>query len=118
MSEVKKNICKYNTFGFCKFREYCRKRHENKVCDNQNNCNRECIKRHPKECKTFNKSGKCRFNEDCAYQHVNKVDSNSQSEINQMMTQLMIKHDSEVAHLKAEVEVLKQLVLDMGNHMK
>ena len=61
--------CHHNKFGFCKFKEECRRKHFNEECKDLNKCKntKTCRKRHPKYCIKY-ASGKCRFQNDCAYQ--------------------------------------------------
>ena len=62
-------ICQYNETGFCKFREHCRKRHENKICqENHDYKSHGCTVRHPKKCRNYEREGTCKFKE-CAYTH-------------------------------------------------
>ena len=61
-------VCLYNKFGHCKFKNLCRSRHVNTLCETKN-CNvKICEFRHPKMCRFFRDYGLCRFNP-CSYQH-------------------------------------------------
>ena len=114
------DICKYNQTGFCKFRDHCRKKHENETCEGeQSNCNQQnCNKRHPKVCRNFNTTRKCRFKDDCVYLHVEKENSNNKSEINETSTKIMRKHENEIVLINAKMDKLKEIVLDMGDKIK
>ena len=59
--------CLFNDCGFCKYKEKCSKQHFIEKC-REENCNKECSKRHPKECKH---GLECRFlrKKICAYDH-------------------------------------------------
>ena len=49
--EVKKEVCKHNQTGFCKYGERCCKQHVNIKC-NQDECkDKLCTRRHPRLCK-------------------------------------------------------------------
>ena len=63
------NVCTFNKYGFCKYRERCLKVHIDDVCDDSscdNNLN--CNRRHPKECIYDKKYKRCKF-DPCKYLH-------------------------------------------------
>ena len=63
-------MCKYNQQGFCKYRQLCKKQHNNQICPSHPSCqNLACQMRHPRQCRSFKKLGKCKFSS-CAYLHV------------------------------------------------
>ena len=64
------SLCNYNKFGFCKFREVCRKQHVKELCEELSCDGKTCIQRHPKECKFFRNRGYCKFGEWCHFLHV------------------------------------------------
>ena len=49
------SVCKYNKFGYFKFRKGCKRLHHRETCENGASCAniRSCQKRHPKVCKLF-----------------------------------------------------------------
>ena len=109
-------ICKHNQTGYCKFKEHCKKTHENIVCENTSDCRKEnCIKRHPKVCKHFRAHGKCRHNAECAYQHVEQVNF---QKLNEMVAQVIITNVKEINDLKQEVHELKTKMEDMEKYIK
>ena len=63
------NVCLFNKFGHCKYRETCRLRHfeekcENKFCEIEN-----CPLRHPKNCRYFQQFRRCKFGDYCSFAH-------------------------------------------------
>ena len=68
------DVCRYNKFGFCKFKEECRIPHVNEVCDNSLCDIKNCVKRHPRKCK-FYRYNRCKFKENCSFSHENQIDS-------------------------------------------
>ena len=71
---VKKKICKFEKFGYCKLKDECKDYHPTEICSLQI-CNvGKCLKRHPKPCKYF-KSGNCRFKESCKYEHQEEINT-------------------------------------------
>ena len=64
-------VCQYDKFGFCRFKESCKRKHYSEVCENLSMCIniKKCPKRHPKMCRRFNTDNICRFKEECAYSH-------------------------------------------------
>ena len=108
-------ICKFNQTGFCKYRDKCRHKHNDKACENKTTCNKEnCKLRHPKLCRTFRSTGKCRHNENCAYSHAEIELSGKEKEIDQIVA----KHDEEIAMINAELEKMKLIIFNMGEETK
>ena len=62
-------ICRYNKFGFCKFGEFCRKRHISEKCIESSCEISSCNFRHPKICKYFREFRRCKFGEYCYFDH-------------------------------------------------
>ena len=103
------SICKFNQTGFCKFKEHCRKKHENEICENINECTKQkCTKRHPKVCKNYTKYNKCRFNDVCAYYH--EKEGNIQEELNEQFKLAMLKHERDIQELNKEVTNMKHII--------
>ena len=92
-------VCKHGKFGFCKFKQGCKKKHFTEVCENLSRCNNmnECEKRHPKACRRFKAENECRFKKDCAYSHIESW------------------HDQEKNMLKEKIEILENTVKDLSN---
>ena len=102
-------IFKYNQTGFCKFKEDCRKTHNNIMCENSEVCMGEtCSKRHPKDCKNFSKSGSCRHKEKCAYKHTQPI--NYQAKLDEAMLMRILGHQQKISDLTEEVENLNLVV--------
>ena len=81
--------CKFNDSGYCKFGNYCRKRHFLEICPKLNCKINTCKARHPKLCKH---EENCKFFKQgiCAYKHVT-----------------LAKHDEQLKGLKSEIDILK-----------
>ena len=102
-------ICKYNKTGFCKFKEDCRKTHNNIMYENPEVCMGEtCTKRHPKDCTNFSKSGSCRPKEKCAYKHTQPIIY--QAKLDEAMLMMILGHQQKISDLTKEVENLKLVV--------
>ena len=73
VKEVKR--CRFNNTGFCKYRNECRFRHSENVCENflrDGRCEmkQSCPSRHPKTCKYWKREPKgCKRKENCKYLH-------------------------------------------------
>ena len=103
------SICKFNQMGFCKFREHCRKKHDNTICEKAGKCTEEmCIKRHPKICKSYTTNNKCRFNNACAYQH--KENENDQEKVIEQFKLAILKHERDIHELHDEVTKMKNII--------
>ena len=85
------SVCGFYKFGFCRFREVCRKEHVKKLCESSSCDGKTCAERHPRVCKFFKNVGYCKFGEWCLFSHI-------------------IKKDPEMEKLKAENRaILKRL---------
>ena len=62
--------CYFSKYGSRRFRETCKRKHYNEICNDSSGCQqiKTCQRRHPKPCKRF-ASGSCRFGTECAYNH-------------------------------------------------
>ena len=65
------NVCKFNKFGYCKYKELCRNFHVNEKCQNVSCDLSMCMLRHPKLCKFFLQYKMCKF-DPCRFEHVEK----------------------------------------------
>ena len=110
-------VCKYNQTGFCKYKDQCKKIHDYQKCENPTSCKRkECSKRHPKPCKHYIKEEGCRFKEDCAYSHED-VHLTSQRDINNALSVVVTKHNSEMKVIQEEVKELKSTIESMKERL-
>ena len=117
MSQSSPTVCRYNQTGFCKYKDHCKKTHENQKCKNLASCtNKECLKRHPKRCKHFYKDEGCRFKEDCAYSHEDAKQT-TQNYINNAVAVVVTKHNTEIKAIQEEVKDLKDLVESMKERL-
>ena len=100
-------ICQYNQTGFCKFREHCRKRHENIICqENHDYKSHGCTLRHPKKCRSYEREGTCRFKE-CAYTHQeNQGDARNQ------------RHNQDILNIQVEMNQMKNMILQIENKIE
>ena len=95
-------LCKHNQSGFCKYKSKCRKRHEDRLCpEEQNFTSKECSFRHPKTCRYFYKEEICRFGEDCSYAHKKFIKKDMKFE------EMKDKHENEINDIKDEMDKLK-----------
>ena len=63
------NVCKFNKFGYCKYKELCRNLHVNEKCEIVSCDLSTCMLRHPKLCKYFAQYKQCKFHP-CRFEHV------------------------------------------------
>ena len=92
-------VCKFQKYGFCQFKEGCRKKHLTEICDSLSKCKekKHCQKRHPKNCKRFASGTGCRHEEKCAYNHHES------------------KHVEEQKDMKEKIAFLEKMVADFTN---
>ena len=63
-------MCGHFKFGFCKYKESCRKKHIKEICENSSCVIKICNLRHPKICKFYREFGRCKFTDGCAFKHI------------------------------------------------
>ena len=96
-------VCLYNQTGFCKFRQHCRKEHENQICQEDHDFKSTgCTLRHPKVCRSFRGDGSCKFKSGCAYKHENNQEA-----------EMVKNHDQEVMNLQMEMSQMKCVIKQM-----
>ena len=83
-------VCLYQKYGFCKYKENCKKRHLEDECTNLNNCRSKntCEKRHPKMCRRYVWEGSCRYGNKCEYIHKEKEKSMEEGKLNKRIDDL------------------------------
>ena len=98
-------ICLYHKFGFCKYKETCRHRHIDVVCD-KHDCEHEtCSNRHPRRCRYFQQFGRCKFGTYCAFLHIPLHDDH-------------IDLENEMKSMEAQISSLEKLVSDKDLRLK
>ena len=86
---MEQEVCMYQKYGFCKYRENCSKIHLKIECkDASCKSKRSCDKRHPKVCKRFILEEGCTFGQDCDYLHEEKVKSNEELKLKRRLEEL------------------------------
>ena len=68
---MEQEVCLYQKYGFCKFKDSCMKKHLKEECKDLNSCKTKkiCDKRHPKLCRRYVSDQNCTYGEDCEYLH-------------------------------------------------
>ena len=97
-------LCLFNKFGYCKFRETCRKNHINKICDESSCEINTCKERHPRICRYFQNYGRCKFSP-CAFKHEVSMNDNERLEKD-------IKDLSDKIHALEEIIKTKEKTID------
>ena len=75
-----KSVCRYNKFGYCRFSDKCRFRHNDVLCADKNCDVFKCEKRHPKICTYQRDFGRCKFTTFCRYNHEKEINVQENSE--------------------------------------
>ena len=101
-------VCKYDKFGYCKYKDDCQKKHFSEECGDLSECKniKSCDKSHPKKCK-INDSGNCSYKNLCAYNHQKTVIDKYQAEINE-----------KVKKMEIVVQALTRKVLSLEEELK
>ena len=98
-------VCFFHNYGFCKYRETCRKIHYKETCGVKFCETPGCAKRHPQNCKYFTIYNRCKFGTFCSYAHVTtevEVSSNN----------------SEDEEKKAKIAILENRVKSLEDEIK
>ena len=99
-------VCKYQQFGFRKFRESCKNEHLVEICESLSTCVniKSCLKRHPRVCKSYALEKFCKFKDGCAYHHKEENINN--------------KVNMKVAELEKIVNGISRKIVELGNKLK
>ena len=99
------SVCSFNKFGYCKYRNECRKLHVNEMCDGSSCEFLSCKFRHPKICYWYSEYGRCKF-DPCAFKHVESPTRQIESD----MEILRREHSKTVETMMREkVDLKKQI---------
>ena len=119
MSHVTENVCRFNKNGFCKYRDSCRYKHVNEVCEKQDCFGVNCTKRHPRTCRFHLSFGSCKFGENCKYHHgiqIARVLSEDNIDVSDLQSKIMEletaikKYDDELNTLDFQMkDIIKKL---------
>ena len=102
-------VCRYNKFGFCRYKECCQKLHVNEVCDDTECDALSCNKRHPRKCK-YHKYRKCKFGTDCKFDHdIDDLENNEVMEKVKMIENKLIENEKEMKKHSICEEKFKQV---------
>ena len=117
-----KALCRYNKFGFCKFSEKCRFRHNNDLCVDKNCTVFNCEKRHPKICIYHRDFGKCKFTTYCRYnhekQHDVETDSERINELEKKISEVQKKSNKNDPKLAEEISKQNEKIKDLEKVVK
>ena len=103
---MESEVCKYNQFSYCKFRDSCVKRHENTLC-NVVNCEMSCLQRHPKVCRFYSQQRYCKFGKHCKFKHEEKVPGDYEIRVAKLKEALN-KSLEQIDSLKSKIEMLEK----------
>ena len=111
-SRMEGEACQYSKFGFCKFKDMCKRKHFTEECNKNSKCQEKnsCDKRHPKICNKYS-SGKCRFKNDCAYKHQSNFANQDKCEIQEkvkFLENIVLELSLKLLNMEEEINVLKQ----------
>ena len=103
------NVCHYNKFGFCKYKERCMQIHIDDPCDDFDCDAKMCNRRHPRECKYFRYYKRCKF-DPCKFTHIDKMSEN----LNQIR-KIKDSIDVKIAEIDAKMDKLNEEMKDIEN---
>ena len=114
---MSEEVCLYNKFGFCKFKESCRRYHCKETCKEEKCKDKNiCRKRHPRKCKKFLSEKGCRFGDDCSYKHLSPIQLPKEKDDLavkvELLTSVVEKMAKKINLLETEVSELKKTSSD------
>ena len=107
---MEEEVCLYQKFGFCKYRDHCSKRHLEEECQNLSNCisKKSCAKRHPKLCREYVLHRRCPYGDKCDYLHKEHEKSQEEIKMNTKLEELeKLVKDKNEGEMKMELAVKK-----------
>ena len=107
MAALPTAICRHFKFGFCRYKEHCRKRHISETCADESCEIEKCTKRHPKMCRYYETYKRCKFTEYCLYSHK----SQQVKEIDDLKIELKAVHDKLTA-LEKNVQTTNAILIE------
>ena len=111
------SVCLHYKRGYCKYRESCRFKHIDAICNNVNCDIQKCENRHPKRCRYFFAYGCCMFGSNCSYIHISSVQNDAFEDFYQLRNEFNInKH--EVVSLKSRLEIIEEKVRNIIGDVK
>ena len=109
-------VCQFFKYGFCKYRETCRKFHSEETCENEHCETLNCLKRHPRECKYYKIYKRCKFGSYCLFTHVSEE---STKEANDEKLDAKFEYiEKEVENLKATIKASNAKIEDLEEKNK
>jgi uncharacterized C2H2 Zn-finger protein len=114
------SVCKYNKYGYCKFKEKCRRLHIKKTCENNASCTniKSCLKRHPKVCKLHDLYKSRRFGSDCSYLHTKSKKESENDERLEYLENCLKDMTEKVKGLEEELSEIKANINSAENKAK
>ena len=116
-------VCTHYQFGFCKHKNFCRRRHVEEKCESLGCDTRNCEKRHPISCKYFQVYKRCKFGEFCAFDHKPSYDP-LQEEIKTLKAKIDVVEkeinlkNTEILHALERIEIAMQQLKPRENQMQ
>ena len=111
MAFVNSTVCQYHKFGFCRYRESCRKHHVQELCEDLQCDVNACTRRHPLSCNYFLQFQRCKFGDYCYYKH--NILATSSGEFDKIMEKKIDHLESIISEINAKFSSLSDKVDDL-----
>ena len=112
---MEKEVCLYQKYGFCRYKEKCFKRHLKEECKDLNCPTKKmCNKRHPKLCKRYALEKSCIFGEKCDYLHRESEMSQDQKKMKDRIEEL----EQVVKGKSTEEKEMKNAIIELEKVLK
>ena len=114
-------VCRYNKYGYCRFKDTCRNRHIDEICDDSQCVRDSCQKRHPRSCVFYQAYKRCKFGSECKYRH--DLVSHAPTEEVSLLSKVdelkiaitLLRKENE--NLKMKLETIELKTLDIDNRL-
>ena len=102
-------ICSYNKYGHCKYKNTCRFRHVDTICELEICDVTTCESRHPKTCNFYHHYNRCKFSP-CSYKHVDRVPQAFNIKLEELKDTLKLR--------EMEIIELRNIIQATNEHVK
>ena len=117
------NTCLHNKFGHCRYRDTCRHRHIQEICENSTCEIHNCERRHPRECRFWKVYNRCKFGDFCSFKHkgldcLKKPNEILEKELKivkeklDVVERLLCEKDHEISEILNKIETKKMIEAD------
>ena len=110
-SEMNKNVCRKNKYGYCRYGDKYHFRHEKLICSDNNCSVFSCEKSYPRNCSWYQEYGQCKFTSYCKFKH-------SKKEVTNDIMESIRDNDNKLAKIEKQLESIEKEEVDIIKKFK